>query len=478
MDRESAALLERASALRRAGHVEEAIAAYEAVLNREPDLADSWYNLGWLQRQARLYEAALNSYAEALKRGVRDPQEVHLNRAVIFSDHLFRPEQALAELEAALELQPDYLPALLNLGNLHEDGGNRPAAEQAYRRALAVAPGDALALSRLGGLLDSTSEGVDLVIDRLRAALTEASDPMERADLGFALGRLLDSRGDYAEAFQAYDAANGATRDCQRAYDREAHHRFIDRLIDVTPEPAKGAGDAPAIFILGMFRSGSTLVEQMLAGHPQVVSGGELDLIPALAARIADYPESLRSADQDAVDRWRLFYLDGIAPFTAPGARVTDKRPDNFLHLGLIKTLFPQAKIIHTRRNRLDNLLSLYFLHLDPGMAYALNLEDAAHWHGEYERLMAHWKMLYPADIFDVDYEELVRDPRSTLGQLLSFLGLPWDDNVLDFHRREGSVKTASAWQVREPLHARSTGRWKNYESELKAALGSLSEDR
>ena len=107
MDRESAALLERASALRRAGRVEEAIAAYEAVLNREPDLADSWYNLGWLQRQARLYEAALNSYAEALKRGVRDPQEVHLNRAVIFSDHLFRPEQALAELEAALELQPD-----------------------------------------------------------------------------------------------------------------------------------------------------------------------------------------------------------------------------------------------------------------------------------------------------------------------------------------------------------------------------------
>src|SRR5690349_3806299 len=125
MDRESAALLERASALRRAGRVEEAIAAYEALLKREPGLADSWYNLGWLQRQARLYEPALDSYAQALKRGVRDPQEVHLNRAVILSDHLFRPDEARAELEAALELKPDYLPALLNLGNLQEDAGNR-----------------------------------------------------------------------------------------------------------------------------------------------------------------------------------------------------------------------------------------------------------------------------------------------------------------------------------------------------------------
>ena len=140
MDAETSALLERASALRRAGKVDEAIAAYCQLLEREPDLPDSWYNLGFLQRKARQFEASLASYAQALKRGVRDPEEVHLNRSVILSDYLARPEEAKAELEAALATNPAYLPALLNLGNLHEDLGDRKAAQETYRRALEVAP--------------------------------------------------------------------------------------------------------------------------------------------------------------------------------------------------------------------------------------------------------------------------------------------------------------------------------------------------
>lgn len=480
MDRESAALLERASALRRAGWIEEAIAAYEVLLQREPGLPDSWYNLGWLQRQARQYEASLQSYAQALALGVGDPEEVRLNRAVILSDHLFRPEQALAELEAAIELKPDYLGALLNLGNLHEDLGDRQAAERAYRRALKIAPDDALALSRLAGLLDAQSKDAGEIVGRLRSALAREPGAAEQADLGFALGRLLDLQGEHASAFDAYGAANRASRkgfggDFQ-AYDREAHERMIDRLIAAFPEPVESDGAAsPAIFVLGMFRSGSTLVEQMLAAHSHIVSGGELDLIPALASGISGYPESVAAAGEGDRNSWRRFYLDGLKPFARDGSRITDKRPDNFLHIGLIKTLFPDSRIVHTRRNRLDNLLSLYFLHLDPGMAYALDLCDAAHWHAQYERLMTHWKRLYPADIFDVDYEDVIRDPDGTLKPLLAFLGLDWEEAVLEFHRRKSRVKTASAWQVRQPLHARSAGRWKNYERELTAALGPIS---
>ena len=479
MDRESAALLERASTLRRAGRIDEAIAAYAALLQRQPGLADSWYNLGWLQRQARQYEAALESYARALASGVRDPEEVRLNRAVILSDHLFRPEEALAELEAALELKPDYLAALLNLGNLHEDLGDREAAEQAYRRALDVAPDDALALSRLAGLLDAQSDDASEIIGRIRSALATERDAAEQADLGFALGRLLDSQGQHEPAFQAYEAANRASKrsfgEDFRGYDREAHERMVDRLIAAFPSTVEGSGPtSPAIFVLGMFRSGSTLVEQMLAAHSRIVSGGELDLIPALASSIGGYPESIATAGDRDRDAWRRFYLDGLKPFLREGSGVTDKRPDNFLHIGLIKTLFPDAKIVHTRRNRLDNLLSLYFLHLDPGMAYALDLTDAAHWHGQYERLMAHWNHLYPNDIFEVNYEDVIRDPNATLKPLLAFLGLDWDESVLDFHRRKSRVKTASAWQVRQPLHARSAGRWRNYEKELTAALGPI----
>ncbi|MDQ3483540.1 MAG: sulfotransferase, partial [Pseudomonadota bacterium] len=201
-------------------------------------------------------------------------------------------------------------------------------------------------------------------------------------------------------------------------------------------------------------------------------SGGELDLIPAIAARIADYPEGVADAGEAALSAWRRFYLDGVAPFASGDCLITDKRPDNFLHIGLIKRLFPNAKIVHTHRNRLDNLLSLYFLHLDPRMSYALDLADAANWYDQHERLMAHWKRLYADDILDVGYDQLVLSQKPVSERLLEFIGLGWEDAVLDFHSREGAVKTASVWQVREPLHARSSGRWLNYAEQLERTLG------
>ncbi len=308
-----------------------------------------------------------------------------------------------------------------------------------------------------------------------------ALDPSaaERADLGFALARLLDLRGDYARAFAACEAANRASRasfgPTFRGYDRGEQEALVNRLMAAFPAPAGGDGpEQPPIFILGMFRSGSTLVEQIVSGHSAVVSGGELDLVPSLAARIRGYPEAAGSAGEADLEAWRRFYREGVERVRSGPAIVTDKRPDNFLHIGLVKALFPKAKIVHTRRNRLDNLVSVHFAHLAPTMAYALDLADSAHWHAQYERLMAHWKSLYPDDIFDVDYDELVRDPEPLLKRLVAFLGLEWEEGLLDFHARKGPVKTASVWQVREPLHARSSGRWRNYEKQLKTVLGEI----
>ncbi len=452
-------LLQEASRLRKLGRTELAIDAYRRLLAAKPDLADSWYNLGWLQRQARAFEDALASYQRALDLGVSGAEEVHLNRAAILSDFLHRPDEAMAELRAALERNPDYVPALLNLGNLHEDLGDREEAKAAYAHALKLAPGSALALARLAGVSHSNERDVGLEA-RLRGAIRSA-DAAEQADLGFALAGLLDAAGAYEEAFEAARAANEASRTSTGArYDRSAHEAFVDRLIATFKEPAIGAADRPAVFICGLFRSGSTLVEQILGGHSRVQAGGELDLIPALVATIDGYPESVATADAATIECWRETYLDGLPPHDG---LLTDKRPDNFLHVGLIKTLFPAAKIVHTRRAPLDNLLSLYFLHLDPGMAYALDLEDAAHWYSQYIRLMAHWQALYPNDIFEVDYDALVREPKAVIVGLLDFLGLQWEDGVLDFHRHERVVKTASVWQVRQPLHARSSGRWRNY---------------
>ena len=466
--------LHHASQLREAGRVSEAIVAYQKLLAINPDLPDSWYNLGRLLKQDRQFDAALDAYDRALALNVAGAEEVHLNRAVIYSDHLRRPDDAERELRGVLDKSPAYVPALLNLGNLREDLGDRAGAQQMYRRALAAQGDNPLALARLAAVSHASQLDESLAA-RLRDAIRTAQSPAEKADLGFALAGLLDAAGQYGDAFEAARQANAASRAAGAArYDRAAHERFVERLIRTFTEPATGQADSPTLFICGMFRSGSTLVEQILGAHSQVTAGGELDLIPALAAQIPNYPEAVATADESAIEGWREFYLRGLP--TRPHGLLTDKRPDIFLHLGLIKTIFPGAKIIHTRRNPLDNLLSLYFLHLDPSMAYALDLEDAAHWYGQYARLMAHWKTLYPNDIFDVDYDELVREPRPLVERLLGFFGLEWEDRVLDFHRSRSAVKTASVWQVRETLHTRSSGRARHYEKQLRAAREFLEE--
>lgn len=465
-------LLATASLLRRAGRIEEAIAAYERLLVVNPELPDSWYNLAWLQRKARRFDDALLSYQQALDRNVAGAEEVHLNRAVIYSDHLHRPQEAVRELEAALEKKPDYVPALLNLGNLCEDVGDREAARNVYGRTLAVDPANRLALARLAGVSHAAQLDEELA-ERLRHALSASGVSFaERADLGFSLAGLLDAAGRYDEAFVAVREANAASREATGArYDREAAHQFVDRLIAAFGKPvADNAAPAP-IFICGMFRSGSTLVEQILAAHSRVTAGGELDLIPQRSAQIPGYPEAVSEAAPETVDEWRESYLRALPFRPELGRFITDKRPQNFLHIGLIKTLFPSAKIVHTRRNRLDNLLSLYFLHLDLAMSYALDLQDSAHWYGEHLRLMEHWKSLYPDDIIEVDYDELVRDPSPVVKRLLEFLRLEWEEGLLDFHQTSAPIKTASVWQVRQPLHSRSSGRWRNYEKMLGSLL-------
>lgn len=464
------ALLRDASQLQAAGRIPEAIAAYREALSANPELPDSWFNLGWLQRKIRAFDDALDSYQHALDSGVARPEEVHVNRAAILSEYLHRARDAQRELRAALNKNPDYTPALVNLGNLHEDFGEAEEARAAYSRILEIEPTATLPLARLATCSLSPELDTDLAA-RLRARMDQpAATNRQRAGLGFALAAMLDAAGEYDEAFAAVTAANEASRAAagsKGVYDRAAQERFADRLIATFDRPASATETGPApIFICGMFRSGSTLVEQILAGHSGVTAGGELDLVPAIVAGTSGYPEPFAAADAALFARGREFYLAGLPE--QPGARmVTDKRPDNYLHLGLIKSMFPGAKIIHTVRNPLDNLLSLYFLHLDASAAYALDLADAAHWYAQYQRLMRHWEKLYGSDILEVDYDALVREPEPVVKQITEFLGLEWEDSLLDFAQTDRAVKTASVWQVRQPLYARASGRWRNYERHL-----------
>jgi tetratricopeptide (TPR) repeat protein len=470
-------LLALASQLRAQGRAVEAAEAYRRLLAVRPDLPDSWYNLALMERASGRFDAALAAYDEALRRGVSEPEEVRLNKAVILSDDLGRQDLARGELEAALTLAPGYLPALLNLGNLHEDLGQRPEAKAAYEAVLSIDPANALAMSRLAGL-GRPSGRDDPMLARLRGAVaSQGRSAEDRAELGFALGKALDQVEAYDEAFAAYAGANAASREAAplSRYDRAGHEAFVSALIAAFPEPAVAAPDdseAP-VFICGMFRSGSTLAEQILASHSAVTAGGELGLVPALVRRLEPYPRSV-AGNPDVIARARALYLQGLRTARPGAALVTDKRPDNFLHIGLIRAMFPRARIVHTVRDPLDTILSNWFLHLDPSMPHALDLDDMAHWHGQYSRLMAHWTALYP-DILTLDYDALVADPRPRIEALLAYLGLDWQDAVMAFHRADTGVRTASVWQVREPLYQRSSGRWRHYERHLdgvRAALG------
>ena len=478
--------LREAARLEHLGQVPEALATYQRLLARWPNLPDGWYNLGLLQRRAGQFEAALASYARALEQGVARPEEVHLNRGVIFCDCLRQVEAAERELRAALALNPGYLPALQNLANLHEDLGRREEARSTYARMLELEPNAFEALARYTQLADIQGPE-DPLIARLCLALAHpAASAADRASLGFALARALDACAEYRQAFAAAEAANRASRASTTSaahYDRAAHEHFIDELIRAFPRPRTRAPQAgePAgprpIFICGMFRSGSTLTERLLAASPQVAAGGELDFLPQLVqSELAPFPQALTAASDAALGRLAAQYLESVARLFPGAARVTDKRPDNFLYLGLIKSLFPDARIVHTTRDPLDTCLSIFFLHLDPRMNYALDLMDIGHYFSQYRRLMAHWKSLYGEDILDFNYDALVHEPRPAAQRLFGFCGLDWDEACLDFARRAGAVKTASVWQVREGLYRSSSGRSRHYARELAPLAAELAE--
>jgi tetratricopeptide (TPR) repeat protein len=483
-------MVAEADALERAGRLEESVRLLERVLGQWPALTDTWYNLGLRRRNLGRPLEALDAYREALERGVSGPEEVHLNRGVIYADDLQRFEDAEREYLAALRIAPGYAPALLNLANLREDDGRRAEAREIYERILAQGPARGPtqheALARLANTTPFT-DPADPLIARLREALSGRNlHPAARASLGFALGRALDAIGDYDAAWDAYAAANRDSRSSAPPgtphYNRASHERFIDRIIASfdagfaargNDAAAATAGAGALVLVCGMFRSGSTLTEQVLAAHPRVTSGGELPWLPELAR--AGFPESFAAADPARIAALATRYAQQrLATF--PQADVlTDKRPDNFLYLGLAHAMFPGARIVHTRRDPLDNCLSVWFLHLDHGMAYAGDLLDIAHYYLQQERLMAHWRGLFGAAIHAFDYDGFVHEPRPALEALLAHCGLGWDERCLRFHEAGGRVRTASVWQVRQPLYQASSGRWKNYARHLgplREALG------
>jgi tetratricopeptide (TPR) repeat protein len=460
----------------RAQNWREAADCYAKFIIHNPDHADAHYNCAFNMKLAGNYQQAIDSYQAALDNHVSQPEEVLTNMAVIYSEHLRLEAKAMECLEQALDEAPSYIPAMFNLATLYEEEGNKGRAADHYQAILQIDPSEYSALVRLAEALGVSDIGAD-IIAQLQAALKDPSiDNMTRIDINFALGKVLDGCGEHHQAFKYYAQGNRLDRATSAKYSRTDQERLVqDNISFFTAQwfaRIEPVSDAKPIFICGMFRSGSTLVEQVLASHSSVTAGGEIDFFVRLGSEtISPYPAAIDGFSPSHLQSMAKQYLDELAKAFPGSVRVTNKRPDNFLYLGLIKALFPNARIIHSKRQRLDNCLSVYFLRAGTSVSYATDLGDIAHYYKQHERLMTHWKSLFADDIFQLSYDKLVLDPEPQIRALLDFLELPWEPACLEFHTTKNRVKTASIWQVRQPLYQKSSGRWKNYQGDITVLL-------
>jgi len=508
-------------ALQGIGRLDEAIDAYRGALALKPDHADAWANLA-----AALL--ALGRAPEALdacrRRAALEPNaaEAHTALAATWLE-LGRPEdaaaagrravalapgdasahahlggalrelglswEALAAYERAVQLRPGAADGWVNLAISLQETGRGAEAKAAIDRALEIYPGSAAAWSVRGDLKTFTPGDPDLeVLSTLLASADAAgADQESRLDLEFTLGKALMDIGDADGAFAHLNAGNRLKR-AALPYDVDGDVRefvAIAEALDAARFAGAAKGGDPSdrpLFIIGMPRSGTTLVEQILASHPMVHGAGELPtlesiLIGRLGSSLppAARAQGLAHLTPDDLTAMGSAYVQTLAARGPGAARITDKMPSNFRWAGLIGLMLPNARIIHCQRDPIDTCLSCYTRKFSRGQPFAYDLRDLGLYYRAYDKLMAHWRGLLPADRFiEVQYEAVVGDLDGEARRLVAFCGLDWDEACLGFHQTRRPVRTASVNQVRKPLYRTSVARWKRYEAHLGPLLEAL----
>jgi len=486
----------------RSGDLVGAVESYAAVLRTAPDNVMARANLGVALRELGEFDEAEDQCRSAIETNPAFP-EAHnaLGNVLVVTD---RPGQAVECFRKAIELRSGYLEARVNLAAALFKSGDLAAAERAYRNTVAENEAFAEAHAGLGvvlladGRLDeaiaafrravSINPGLGEAQYNLAAAGIEFSEDelvnireLSQADelpthdriaFRFALGEYADQHGQAAAAFEEFSAGN-ALRKLElegngQAFDVDAHDRDVLRIVSAFNSDAfdessdEGNPTEVPVFIVGMPRSGTTLVEQIAASHPNVYGAGEIETLSGFSN--AD-PTAAKGAEEKILTRFSLF----------PDAeRVIDKTPFNFFYLGIIQKMFPNARLVHCHRDSLDTAVSCFFQNFTGNYPWSTDLRQIGCYMRAYERLMCHWREVLPSPPLEIQYEELVNDPEIHSRRLIDFLGLEWDDACLDFHQTRRPVLSASNWQVRKPLYDTSVGRAVAYQSYLKPLLDGL----
>jgi tetratricopeptide (TPR) repeat protein len=452
--------------LSRQGRYQEAKKHFQRALTRNPNNTDALCNLGSLFATQGRFADAENYYRRALSLKRAD-LIIRANLGQVLA-HQGQLDGAREEFAKVLKTAPRHAPALTGLGHLERAAGRFTEAEQMYRRALEADPGLAAARAGIAGSRRMTVADSQWLTDAQEAA-AKLTNPTDEADLRFAIGKYFNDVGDYAGAFGSYHRANELLKPLAVPFDERSYSRFVNDMTCVyTAEAlaqtkADGSSSTRPVFVLGMPRSGTSLVEQILASHPAVAGAGEFDFW----SDVVGGDEARIRKEVLASDRRRKLATDYLQVLKArhrTAGYVVEKTPRNADYLGLIHSVFPNARIIYLRRDPIDTCLSCYFQNFSLALNFKFDLNDLAAYYRQHARLMAHWRQALPAGaILDVPYEELVSGQEAWTRRILAFLGLEWDVRCLRFNENRRPVVTASSWQVRQPIYGDSVKRWRRY---------------
>jgi len=466
------------------GRMADAEACYRCALAINPGYVEALTNLGnALGAQGRQAEAE-SSYRQAL--ALNDGYaETHFNLGNILRDQN-RQFEAEQSYRWALKISPDHLKALNNLGLCLKRQGRLEEACQCFEAAIAIKPDFVQSHCNLAPLKTYTADDTHLGVFESQQHQLATLPTAGRVSYWFALGKMREDVGRYEDAFAAYAEGNRCQHE-QFPHDEAREVALMERLQSVFsaaffadhPKPTY-AGRAP-IFIVGMPRSGTSLIEQILSTYPGVYGAGEVadlsDVVHSVGAKTSEqlnsYPEAAGLLSADDFRRLGETYLERLWRLAPDAERITDKMPANFLHIGMIHLMLPHAKIIHAMRDPMDSCFSCYSrLFASNNLDFAYRLDTVGRYYVRYIRLMQHWhRVLPPGTVLDVRYEDMVADTEGQARRLLAHLGLPWDERCLAFHRNKRVVKTASVAQVRKPIYRSSVARWRHFEAQLNPLL-------
>jgi len=458
------------------------MALYEEALALQPDNVQVHRHLGASLQKSGQMKKAIKCFEQALSLRP-DYVDARIKLAQVLRE-LGRAEEALAQLEQVIDLKPEETEAHIIVALTLRELGQAERAIEQLERQLRTKP-DCGALYYHIAMIEPKQELIP-VVEKL------ISDPglsnRDAVYCHFALGNIFDGGRSYDQAFRHFLKANTLYRK-SISYDTKEDTQVIDRLIKVYSKRffqrkrQLGSATQLPVFIVGMQKSGSTLVEQIISSHSQVYGADEIHALTTIETSITQqlehanpYPECMSLFDNKMAEVYSAQYLQELALHCPTATRICDKLLGNFSRIGLIKTLFPKARIIHCQRNPLDNCISIFF-HFFPELKCSFELTELGRYYLDYQRLMSHWHNLFPGEILNVQYEELVMDQETISRQLIDYLGLEWDEKCLDFHNNKRDVRTSSNIQVRQPMYKNSMNRWKHYERQLQPLIEVLQQD-